>query len=356
MGNLIRIIVMNMVDLRSDTLTQPSAEMREAICNTQVGDDVFGEDPTINRLQEMMADISGKEAALYVASGTMGNQICIKAHTQPGNEIIVERHSHLFNYECGSPALLSHVQVLPIEGLRGSISVEQIKEVIRPENVHHPQTTLICIENTHNRSGGSIFPYHEIEKISSFSKENQIKVHLDGARLWNASVATGIPIKTYCDLVDSISLCFSKGLGAPVGSIIVGSQEFIEQARYYRKAFGGGMRQAGILAAAAIYAINNNIERLEEDHRRARVLADFITTLPGVEIDKESLQTNIVIFNVKNSGLSGQQVVDHLHKKGIKMLTFAGTKMRAVTHMQISDQDIQSAISALNAVLNSKII
>lgn len=341
-----------MVDLRSDTLTQPSAEMRDAICNAQVGDDVFGEDPTINRLQEMMTEITAKDAALFVASGTMGNQICIKTHTQPGNEIVVERHSHLFNYECGSPALLSHVQVLPINGQRGSFTIEQIKEVIRPDNVHHPQTSLICIENTHNRSGGTIFPFPELEQISKFAEENKINLHLDGARLWNASVATGIPIRSYCNLVDSVSLCFSKGLGAPVGSIIVGSHDFIEQARYYRKAFGGGMRQAGILAAAAIYAIENNIERLAEDHHRARELGDFISTLPGIEFDKASLQTNIIIFDVKKSGLSGQQVVDHLSEKGVKMLTFAGTKMRAVIHMHISDQDIKSATMALNEVFS----
>lgn len=339
-----------MVDLRSDTLTQPSAEMREAICNAQVGDDVFGEDPSINRLQEMMAGITGKEAALFVASGTMGNQICIKTHTQPGNEIIVEKNSHLFNYECGAPGLLSHVQVLPINGQRGSFTVEQVKASIRPQNVHHPQTALICIENTHNRSGGTIFPFPEIEKISGFAKENKIKLHLDGARLWNASVATGIPINKYCDLVDSASLCFSKGLGAPIGSIIVGSHEFIERARYYRKAFGGGMRQAGILAAAAIYAIENHIQRLAEDHKRARVLGDFISTLPGIDFDSESLQTNIVIFDVKDSGLSGEEVVDRLAEKGVKMLTFAGTKMRAVIHLHISDQDIHNTITALKEV------
>jgi threonine aldolase len=350
MGNLIRKNVIHMVDLRSDTLTQPSAEMRDAICNAQVGDDVFGEDPSINRLQEMMAEISGKDAALFVASGTMGNQICIKTHTQPGNEIIVERNSHLFNYECGSPALLSHVQVLPIDGQRGSFTADQVKAAIRPDNVHHPKTALICIENTHNRSGGTIFPFSEIEQISKIAKEYDIKLHLDGARLWNASVATGISIKKYCDLVDSASLCFSKGLGAPVGSIIVGSHEFIKQAHYYRKAYGGGMRQAGILAAAAIYAIENNQQRLAEDHKRARVLGDFISTLPGIEFDKASLQTNIVIFDVKNSGLSGQQVVDHLNEKGVKMLTFAGTKMRAVIHLHISDQEIESVINALKEV------
>lgn len=343
-----------MVDLRSDTLTKPTAAMREAIFTAEVGDDVFGEDPNVNRLQEIMAAITGKEAALFVASGTMGNQICIKTHTQPGNEIIVEHNSHLFNYESGAPALLSHIQVMPIQGIRGSFTREQAEQVIRPLNVHHPKTALICIENTHNRSGGTIFPFDEIKRISELAKEKNLKLHIDGARLWNASVATGIPIKKYCDLAHSVSMCFSKGLGAPVGSMILGTHQFIDQARYYRKAFGGGMRQAGILAAAAIYAVENHVVRIAEDHRRAKILGEFIRNLPGIEFDPESLQTNIVIFNVKNSGMSGQQVVELLARRGVKMLTFAGTKMRAVTHLDISDDDIHKAISVLGEVFNSK--
>jgi threonine aldolase len=342
-----------MVDLRSDTLTHPSAEMRNAICKAEVGDDVFGEDPTINQLQQKMADITGKEAALFVASGTMGNQICIKAHTQPGNEIIVEKNSHLFNYECGSPALLSHVQVFPIPGQKGSFTVEQVRSAIRPPDSHHPKTALICIENTHNRSGGTIFPIQDIKQISKFAREKNIKLHLDGARLWNASVATGIPIESYCDQVDSASLCFSKGLGAPVGSIIVGSHEFIKKAHYFRKAFGGGMRQAGVLAAAAIYAIENNFQRLEKDHKRAQILGDFISSLPGIDFDRESLHTNIIVFDVTKSGLSGEEVVNLLAKKGVKMLTFAGTKVRAVIHLHISDQDIQIAKHALKDIFTN---
>jgi threonine aldolase len=341
-----------MIDLRSDTVTQPTPKMREAMFNAQVGDDVFGEDPTVNALQEKIAHLTGKEASLFVASGTMGNQVSIKVHTQPGNEIIVEGNSHIFNYESGSPALLSSVQVMPLPGFRGSFTVEQVEEAIRPNNVHHPRTALICIENTHNRAGGTIFPYESIQQISTFTRQHDLKMHLDGARLWNASIATGIPLSEYARHFDSVSLCFSKGLGAPVGSIIAGSQEFIDRARYYRKAYGGGMRQAGILAAAAIYAVDHHFERLAEDHRRARLLGEFIATLPDIEFEHDTVQTNIVIFNIRNTGLSGQEFVDLMAAEGVKMITFAKTKIRAVTNLHISDEDIERTIAALKNVFD----
>jgi threonine aldolase len=340
-----------MIDLRSDTVTQPTQEMRRLISEAEVGDDVFGDDPTVNNLQHMMADMTGKEEALFVPSGTMSNQVCIKTHTQPGNEIIVESNSHLYNYESGAPALLSGVQVMPLPGKNGHFNLEQIQQVIRPMNVHHPQTRLICIENTHNRAGGTIFPIEEIKKISRFAGNQKIKMHLDGARLWNASIATKIPISEYCKYFDSASLCFSKGLGAPVGSILVGTKEFINKARYYRKVFGGGMRQAGLLAAAAIYAVNNNFQRLEEDHCRAKILGEFLSSVPKINFDFSTVQTNIVIFDVKNLGLTGQQVVDALASKGIKLLTFAQTKIRAVIHLHITDKDIQYTIQVLKTVL-----
>ncbi len=339
-----------MIDLRSDTVTQPTTAMRERMFAAEVGDDVFGEDPTVNRLQDMMAKISGKKSALFVASGTMANQICINTHTQPGNEIILEHNSHIYNYESGAPALLSSVQVMPLKGEHGIFTAKQIQAVIRPDSVHHPQTTLICIENTHNREGGTIFPIEEIKRISNLAKEMNIKTHLDGARLWNASIATGIPISEYCQYFDSASLCFSKGLGAPVGSIVIGSEEFINRARYYRKVYGGGMRQAGILASAAIYAIENHLNRLSEDHRRARMLGKFISSLPGVELDLKTQQTNIVIFDVKKTSLNGVQVIKTLEEEGIKMLTFAGTKVRAVTHLHITDSDIDETISVLKGI------
>lgn len=343
-----------MIDLRSDTVTQPTPEMREAMRNAEVGDDVFGEDPTVNRLQALMADLTGKEAALFVPTGTMGNQVCVKTHTQAGNEIIVELNSHLYNYESGAPALLSSVQVMPIPGIRGSFTLEQVQAAVRPKNVHHPLTALICIENTHNRAGGTIFPLEEIKRISLWAHEQGIRMHLDGARLWNASIATKIHIAEYCRYFDSVSLCFSKGLGAPIGSIIAGSTEFIQRARYYRKVFGGGMRQAGVLAAAAIYAVHHHFQRLSEDHRRARVLGEFIHHLPHVELDLQTLQTNIIIFNVQKTGLSGQQVIEKLAEKGIKMSTFAGTKIRAVTHLHITDEDIEQTQRALKEIFMNR--
>lgn len=339
-----------MIDLRSDTVTQPTAEMRQAMMEAQVGDDVFGEDPTVNQLQAMIADLTGKEEALFVASGTMGNQVCINAHTRPGEEIIAERNSHIFNYECGSPALLSGVQVMPICGTQGSFTLEQVKEVIRPPNIHHPQTRLICMENTHNRAGGTIFPIDEIKKISAYARENGLRLHLDGARLWNASLATQIPIREYCRYFDSITMCFSKGLGAPVGSVIAGSADFVETCRYYRKAYGGGMRQAGILAAAAIFAVEHSFLRLAEDHRRARQLAEFMAGLPKIEIDLETVQSNITIFDVVNTGYTGHQIIEKLAEKRVRMTTFARTKIRAVTHLHISDRDIDQTMEILRTI------
>lgn len=341
-----------MIDLRSDTVTKPTPQMREAMMRAEVGDDVMGEDPSINRLQEMIAEMTGMEASLFVASGTMGNQVCIAAHTERGDEIIVERNAHIFNYECGSPGMLSGVQVMPLQGKRGSFMLQQVREVVRPVNIHHPRTRLICLENTHNRASGAVFPFDEMKSISEFARENSIRMHLDGARLWNASVATGIPIREYCRNFDSVSLCFSKGLGAPVGSIVAGNRQFIEKARYFRKAFGGGMRQAGFLAAAAIYAVENNFGRMAEDHRRARWLAEFIATLPGIEIDLETVQTNIVIFDVRATRYTGRQVRDMLSEKGIGMNTFAGTRVRAVTHLHITDDDIEQTIAALKTIFS----
>lgn len=341
-----------MIDLRSDTVTRPTPQMREAMMRAEVGDDVMGEDPSINRLQEMIAEMTGMEASLFVASGTMGNQVCIAAHTERGDEIIVERNAHIFNYECGSPGMLSGVQVMPLQGKQGSFTLQQVREAVRPVNIHHPRTRLICLENTHNRASGALFPIDEMKRISEFARENSIRMHLDGARLWNASVVTGIPLREYCRNFDSVSLCFSKGLGAPVGSIIAGSRQFIEKARYFRKAFGGGMRQAGFLAAAAIYAVENNFRRMAEDHRRAGRLAEFIATLPGIEIDLETVKTNIVIFDVRATRYTGRQVRDMLAEKRIGMNTFAGTRVRAVTHLHITDDDIEQTIAALKTIFS----
>ncbi len=344
---------MEIVDLRSDTLTKPDEGMRQAMATAEVGDDVFGEDPTVNLLQEKIAELTGKKAALFVASGTMANQIAINAHTQPGDEVICEERAHIFNYESGSPAMLSGVQLRPLPGKYGVLDIEEVEEAIRPPDHHFPQTRLIALENTHNRWGGTIYPLEEIKKMHKLAKKHKLKMHLDGARLWNASIATGITIKEFAKYFDSVSLCFSKGLGAPVGSIVAGDEDFIERAHRYRKAYGGGMRQAGILAAAALYAIENNWQRMAEDHQRARVLAEAINEMPGLVVNLQTVQTNIVIVDTSLTGHSSQEIAKRLLEKGVKVIAFAPTRLRAVTHLHIDNKAIEHAIDAFLSVSKS---
>lgn len=343
---------MRYADFRSDTLTKPTHEMRLAMMKAEVGDDVFGEDPTVNRLQEMIAEMTGKEAALFVTSGTQGNEVCISTHTKPGQEIIVGKESHIFNYECGGPALLSGVQLYPINEQNGIVTVEQVKSAVRHVDVHYPQTSLVCLENTHNRSGGIILPLKNIESISEFARSQNLKMHLDGARLWNACVATGISLKEYCRHFDSISLCFSKGLGAPVGSIVVGDKHFINRVHYYRKVYGGGMRQIGILAAACVYAVENHFSRLQEDHQRARKFAEVISHIPAIKVDLETVQTNIVVFDVAKPNFSAEKFVGTLRENGVLMLEIDPNRIRAVTHLDLTDEDIDKAIKVLTDLLN----
>ncbi len=339
------------IDLRSDTVTRPTEAMRRAMAEALVGDDVFGEDPTVNRLQETVAELFGKEAALFVASGTMGNQVSINAHTQPGDEVICDYNAHIFNYEGGAPALLSGVQLHPLPGKNGVITAEQIEAVIRPPDHHFPHTRLIEIENTHNRAGGAIFPLDEMKKIYTLAQKRGLKVHLDGARLWNASVATGIPLSEYARYADSVSACFSKGLGAPVGSIVVGTQGFIERAHRYRKVYGGGMRQAGILAAGALYALQHNLHRLSEDHRHARELAETLAGFKEVELDLGTVQTNIVIFEVRSKRFSAPEFAERCKEAGLLLLAIGGNRVRLVTHLHISDDDIARAVEIFQSIL-----
>jgi threonine aldolase len=338
------------VDLRSDTITKPSPAMRRAMMDAQVGDDVFGEDPTVNALQSRICELFKKEASLFVPSGTMGNEVCIKVHTHPGDEIIVDQDSHIFIYETAGPSLLSGVQMMPIAGVRGRMSVEQIKSAIRPRAYYLPVTKLICFENTHGRSGGSIIPLEEIRKVRNLALIENIKMHLDGARLWNASVATGIPLAEYAENFDSLSVCFSKGLGAPVGSIILGDKKFIEQALVYRKIFGGGMRQAGILAAAAIYALDNNVERLKEDHDKALVLFSGIRNLKGITMDPGGIDTNMVIADISATGRSQLEILDSLKSKGLLLTPERNSSIRAVTHLDVSMEEIERAVKICETV------
>ncbi|GBD94907.1 L-allo-threonine aldolase [bacterium BMS3Abin05] len=338
------------IDLRSDTVTQPLPEMREAIAHAVVGDDVFGEDPTVNDLQETVAALLGKEAGLFVVSGTMANQVAINAHTQPGDEVICEYNAHIFNYEGGAPALLSGVQLHPLPGVHGVITAEQIEPVIRPFDHHYPHTQLIAIENTHNRAGGTIFPIEEMKKIYELAQKYGLAVHLDGARLWNASVATHIPLAEYAKYADSVSVCFSKGLGAPVGSMIAGSKEFIHRAHRYRKVYGGGMRQAGILAAGALYAVKNNVHRLAEDHARAGRLAAALAAFDGIRIDLKAVQTNIVIFEVISQKISAPEFVDRCGEAGVLMLAIGTNRVRLVVHLHITDADVERTIAVFKQV------
>ena len=258
------------IDLRSDTVTKPTPAMRKAMAEAEVGDDVFGEDPTVNALQEKVAKILGKEASIFVPSGTMANQLAIKSHTQPGDEVIIEATSHPYNFEAGASAALSGIQFYCLKGIRGILDASQIEEAIRPDDHHFPVTRLICLENTHNRGGGSVYPIKKIAEISRFAKSKGLLLHLDGARLWNASVAAGIKPQEYAQWADSVSVCLSKGLGAPIGSLVAGSKTFIDRVHRFRKMFGGGMRQVGIIAAAGIYALDHHIGRLKEDHENAK--------------------------------------------------------------------------------------
>lgn len=341
-----------LVDLRSDTVTKPSPGMRQAMAEAEVGDDVFHEDPSVNRLEEMVATVYGKEAALYVASGTMANQLAIRAQTHHGDEIIMERTSHPFNSEAGALAALAGVQVNLIDGHYGIMEVEQIRAVVRTPNVHHAPTALICLENTHNRGGGSIWPLDKIRAIRELARSVNVPMHLDGARLMNACVATGLTPKDYAQYFDSCTLCLSKGLGAPVGSLVIGSKEFITRAHRFRKQFGGGMRQAGILAAAGVYALEHNVERLAEDHLNANRLAKGIAEIDGLDIDVNAVETNILYFHVRKPALTVPMLLDRLKAEGVLMLGTGPNSIRAVTHLDVSKEGIDRAVEVLRQVVH----
>ncbi len=337
------------IDLRSDTITKPTEAMRKVMYEAEVGDDVYKEDPTANELERYAAELLGKEAALYVTSGVMGNQICLNVLTQPGDEVICEKDAHIFQYESGSPAWLSGIQMGLVEGVRGVFTAEQIKPYIRPASAYYmARTKVIEIENTHNRAGGTINPIENIKAINALAKENSLYMHLDGARIWNASVASGVEVKEYAKYFDSVSCCLSKGLGAPIGSIIAGSKDFIKQAFRVRKALGGGMRQVGIIASAGLYALKNNISRLSEDHEKAKMLAATINKLESLEIDMERVQTNILIFKAKNMSL--EDALARTKEKGLLLSEGTVGSMRAVIHMDVSFEQTEKACKILEEV------
>jgi len=345
--------VKKVIDLRSDTVTKPTESMREQIARAEVGDDVFGDDPTVNRLEEMICDLLGKESAMFFPSGTQSNQTAIKVLTSPGDEVIVDAGAHLYNFEGGAPGILSGIQFRPLSGTRGIITREQVEEYYCPGDLHRPPTGLICLENTHNRAGGVVFPLDVMSEVSSFARDREVYVHLDGARLFNASVASGVNVKDYANLADTVSVCFSKGLGAPVGSCLSSSGDIMEKAARVRKILGGGMRQSGILAAAAIYALENNIKRLADDHDNARKLAEGIVDLPGFSVDTENVDTNIVIIQITTPGKGSLEVVDELKQRGLMIVPFGARTLRAVTHLDVSASDIDCAIEIFHECYSS---
>ncbi len=333
-----------MIDLRSDTVTRPTEAMRRAMLEAPVGDDVFGEDPTVNRLEEYVADLLGKEAALYAPSGTMTNQIGVQVHTNRGEEVLLHEGSHIFVYEAGAPAMLSGVQLRTLPGDNGILDPDTVRAAVRSEDVHFPRSRLLCLENTHNTAGGKVFPLQDFAAVAETARELGLKVHLDGARLFNAQAATGIPAREWCAHADTVSVCSSKGLGAPVGSLLAGDGETISEARRARKAFGGGMRQAGIIAAASIYAFENNTGRLSEDHERARNLA---AGLREAGYEAREPDTNLVLVAVDDPpeflrALATEGVLATLGKPGF---------VRLCTNLDVGDEDIETAIEAAARIL-----
>ena len=326
------------IELRSDTFTKPSTEMLEAMFSAQVGDDVFEEDPTVNALEEKAAKMFGYEAALFCTSGTMTNQIGINVHVRQGDEVICDALSHVYLYEGGGIAANSSASVNLLQGNRGRLTAEQISEAIQADNVHYPVSRLVSLENTVNKGGGAYYQLAEIQKIKSVCEANNMALHLDGARIFNALVETGESPLEYGKVFDSMSVCLSKGLGTPVGSVLLGTKDFIKKARRVRKRIGGGWRQAGFLAAAAIYALDNNINRLKEDHARAREIGEIMQTLPEVE-EVYSVDTNIVIFRLTDKILSADYV-QKLNEKGIKSATFGKHLVRFVTHLDFTDEHL----------------
>ena len=339
------------IDLRSDTVTRPTPEMRKAMAEAEVGDDVFGEDPTVNALQEKVAEILGKEAAIFVPTGTMANQLAIKSHTQPGDEVIIEASSHSYNFEGGAGGAISGVQFYLLKGVRGILEASQVEEAIRSDNHHLPVSKLICLENTHNYGGGSVYPIEKMRDIYRLAKSKDLMVHLDGARLWNASAASDIKPEEYARCADSVSVCLSKGLGAPVGSLVSGSKSFIDRVHRFRKMFGGGMRQAGIIAAAGIYALDHHLDRLKEDHRNAKRLALGLKEIRGISINPDEVETNILFFDVDRTGKTAAQVAETMKKERILIYATGKTRIRLVTHLDVNREEIETALKAFQRVL-----
>lgn len=343
-------MVRPVLDFRSDTATRPTPAMRQAMAEAAVGDDVFNEDPTVNRLQERVAALLGKEAAIFVPSGTMSNQIGIRIHCKAGDEFLCEANCHVYNYEQAGFAQLGGVVARTVEGEFGVLQVDQLRELIRPDNQHFVRTRAVSLENTHNRGGGKVWPYETLAAVCAWAHENGLATHLDGARLWNAAIASGISLAKWAQHFDTVSVCFSKGLGAPVGSALVGTRKHIDEAVRHRKLFGGGMRQAGVIAAAALYAVENNFQRLAEDHANAQRLAEGIRGIPGLSLKPSEVDTNLVIFTIDARLQPANDFAARLKERGLIAGAFGRNNIRLVTHLDVDADDVEQALVILREV------
>jgi threonine aldolase len=341
------------IDLRSDTCSQPTAEMREAMARASVGDDVYGDDPTVKQLEAHVAELLGVEDAVYVPTGTMSNQIAVRAHTEPGDAVLLEQSAHVYGNEAGAIAALSGVLPKLLPGVRGIFTADQVRAALGVPSRFSVSTLgtpmkLLCVENTHNAGGGKIWRLDQIQAVTEVARERGVRTHLDGARLWNASVATGIPESTYARHFDSISVCFSKGLGAPVGSALCGTRDFVKRARRFKQQFGGGFRQAGIIAAGALYALTHQRARLAEDHAHAKLLAQGIQDCPGVVLDAADIETNIVRFKV--TSLPAGEFAEQLYARGLRVLPAGADDIRAISYLNISREQILEAVEIIRSV------
>jgi threonine aldolase len=338
------------IDLRSDTVTQPTAAMRQAMANAEVGDDVLGADPTTKRLEATVAAMLGKAAAIFMPSGTMTNQVAIRLHCQPGDEFLCDQDCHIYYYEQGAFAQLSGVVAHTVAGAQGVLEVNQLEPLIRPENVHFVRTRLLCLENTHNRGGGRVLPFDAVQAVCDWAHARGLRTHLDGARLFNAVTASGIAADRWASLFDTVSVCFSKGLGAPVGSALAGSEDLINAARRHRKVLGGGMRQSGIIAAGALHALENHVGRLADDHQLAQQLARAIRAVDGLSLVYDQVDTNIVFFDLEPRLGTAAQFLADLREAGVLMLAESSQRIRALTHLDVSPAQIRRAIEVLEQV------
>ncbi|WP_134704103.1 low-specificity L-threonine aldolase [Ammoniphilus sp. YIM 78166] len=339
------------MDFRSDTVTKPTEEMRQAMATAQVGDDVYGEDPTVNRLEELAAEKLGKEAALFVTSGTQGNQVAVLTHCRAGDEVLLEAESHIFLYEGGAASALAGVQTRPLAGNRGAMDPIQVKKALRGEDIHYPYSGLICLENTHNKSGGKIVPLENMRAIYEIAREKQVPVHLDGARLFNAAVGIDQPVTAFTQYADTVQVCLSKGLSAPIGSVLAGSKSFIREARKWRKRLGGGLRQVGVIAAPGIIALERMVERLAEDHVHARMLAEGLAAIQGLKVAIEGVETNIVLCDIKGTNLSNEEFLERLKAEQVLAVPFDEGIIRFVTHREITESAVHNALKGIQKAL-----